>query len=264
MDAAPIAGELDRLGRVADASLIASWVSMTEAVDGALGGVPGCRFASSGLPAAAFNGAMVGEPLDDPDAMLDQLAQFMGDQGVPYLLWCREGLDAGTVSAARRRGFTEAGGPPGMVMPVIEQVPDPPPGSTVEQICDDDGIERFRELMEIGFGLPRPFAEQIITERASASGDLHSVIVWAGDTPVSCALGCVSDSVVGIYNVATHPDHRGRGWGTTATWAAVKVGAERGCTMASLQSSDMGRSVYAAMGFIEVGRYIQLEAPTPG
>ena len=79
--------------------------------------------------------------------------------------------------------------------------------------------------------------------------------------PVATALLAQTDETAGIYNVATLAEYRGRGFGEAATWAAVGEGARRGCTHSVLQSSDLGYPVYSRMGFVDVGRYVQLEGP---
>ena len=63
--------------------------------------------------------------------------------------------------------------------------------------------------------------------------------------------------------MATPPEFRRRGYGAAATWAAIEVGAQRGCDHAVLQASEMGAPVYRRMGFVDVGRYVQLEGAAP-
>ena len=65
-------------------------------------------------------------------------------------------------------------------------------------------------------------------------------------------------SVVGIYFVTTLEQHRGKGYGQALTWAAVSGGCDRGCSLASLQSSQLGFSVYRRMGFAHVNDYVAL------
>jgi len=45
---------------------------------------------------------------------------------------------------------------------------------------------------------------------------------------------------------------RRRGYGAAMTWAAIAEGVKRGCTAAALRATEMGESVYAAMGFVDV------------
>jgi GNAT superfamily N-acetyltransferase len=79
--------------------------------------------------------------------------------------------------------------------------------------------------------------------------------------PVSCSLLSVTGETAGVYNVATPERFRGRGFGEALTWAAIDEGARRGCAAAILQSSEAGYPIYSRMGFVEIGRYVQLEGP---
>jgi ribosomal protein S18 acetylase RimI-like enzyme len=59
----------------------------------------------------------------------------------------------------------------------------------------------------------------------------------------------------GIYNVGTVPAARRRGLGTALTAHAVAEARERGCTTASLQSTEMAEGIYASVGFRDLGRF---------
>src|SRR5205809_413620 len=79
--------------------------------------------------------------------------------------------------------------------------------------------------------------------------------VGGDDRPVGTALGVVDGPVLGIFNVATVPDARRRGVGRAVMLAAMRDGANRGCRLAVLQSSDMGHTVYERLGFRDFGTY---------
>ena len=49
--------------------------------------------------------------------------------------------------------------------------------------------------------------------------------------------------------VTTDKNFRHRGIGTAMCWAAVKLGVEEGCNVASLQAFSMGKTVYERIGF---------------
>jgi GNAT superfamily N-acetyltransferase len=57
----------------------------------------------------------------------------------------------------------------------------------------------------------------------------------------------------GIFLVATHPAARGRGLASELMVAALADARAAGCESASLQSTTMGRPVYARLGFREFG-----------
>lgn len=63
------------------------------------------------------------------------------------------------------------------------------------------------------------------------------------------------DGDCGIYMVGTQPAARRRGLATALSAHAIAQARERGCTTASLQSTEMAESVYARVGFHDLGRF---------
>jgi ribosomal protein S18 acetylase RimI-like enzyme len=72
---------------------------------------------------------------------------------------------------------------------------------------------------------------------------------YVNGEPVSTSLGYVSDGVMGIYNIATIPEHRGKGYGRWMTLDLILRGADFGLKASILQSSKMGKPVYEKLGF---------------
>lgn len=69
----------------------------------------------------------------------------------------------------------------------------------------------------------------------------------------------VTGVTAGVYNVATRPEHRRRGYGEAVTAAAARVGAEAGARRAVLQASEAGEPVYRRMDYATADRYRQFE-----
>ena len=59
----------------------------------------------------------------------------------------------------------------------------------------------------------------------------------------------------GVYAVGTHPAWRRRGIGAALVEHVLAAARRSGARTASLQSTRMGQSLYAALGFVSVGRY---------
>ncbi len=69
---------------------------------------------------------------------------------------------------------------------------------------------------------------------------------------VACVLGTADHgSDLGVYFVATDPNHQGVGLAGRLTRVALAAARDRGLRTASLQSSARGKPVYVALGFAE-------------
>lgn len=148
-----------------------------------------------------------------------------------------------------------------MVLRSIQDVPAVPDGLTIATVDDAADVQTCRDLMMRGFEMPDGFVEQLITDAIVDDPTMRFVVGSVGDTPVACATVVVTGSTAGVYNVATPAEHRRRGYGTAVTWAAIQEGARLGCDHACLQASELGAPIYRSMGFVDVGRYVQLEGP---
>ena len=110
--------------------------------------------------------------------------------------------------------------------------------------------------------MPVELAAVLITEDTLALDGFTGFLATVDGAPAATSGLVLTEDVAGIYNVATLPDHRGKGLGAAITWAAAHAGAEAGRTEAILQSSKEGEPVYRRMGFDVLDRYRQFE-PKP-
>jgi GNAT superfamily N-acetyltransferase len=234
---------------------------MGRAMGAAVGGSDACPFVASGIDAAFFNGVFASGAVSDPDGVVRDATEFMSAQQVPWLMWVREGVDDELLDAGRRAGLGEAGGPPGMALASIASAPDRPRGLDIEVVTGRTDLDACRDLMARGFEMPVEFARRFLSEHTIADPGFVVVMGSVEGQPVSVALVSVTGSTAGIYNVATPAEHRRRGFGAAVTWAAIEEGAKLGCEHAVLQASELGAPVYREMGFVDVGRYVQLEGP---
>ncbi len=245
----------------ADLNLVAAWREMGAAAGGVSGGTVDCPFLASGVPAAPFNAVFALSPVVDPDDCVASSQGFMAEIGVPFLLWLVPGVNQPLAAAARSAGFTDAGEQPVMAMTPLNSLPGPPDDLRIERVDDPARLDDFRFVMSAGYNLPSEFVDRLVPEAALHGNELAYFIGSVAEGPVACATLSVANSTAGIYNVATLDTHRGRGFGTAVTSAAISRGADLGCDLAILQSSPMGASVYLNMGFSEIGKYLKLASP---
>jgi ribosomal protein S18 acetylase RimI-like enzyme len=79
---------------------------------------------------------------------------------------------------------------------------------------------------------------------------------------VATAVSFELDGDCGIYNVGTLKHARRRGLASAVTAALLRDARERGCTTASLQATPMAERLYAALGFRDLGRFLEYVPPS--
>lgn len=104
-------------------------------------------------------------------------------------------------------------------------------------------------------GLPPDFL------RTADHAALHPLIARDGGGIVAAALAYDLAGDCGIYNVETVVRARRRGFGTAVTAAQLHRARDRGCETASLQSTPMAERLYSALGFRDLGRFLEYTPP---
>lgn len=80
------------------------------------------------------------------------------------------------------------------------------------------------------------------------------VLVRRDGRAIACASLFTAGGHAFVTNVGTVPEARGQGSGTSATLAVVAIARDLGYRQVSLAASEMGRSIYARIGFREDAR----------
>lgn len=82
--------------------------------------------------------------------------------------------------------------------------------------------------------------------------------------PVAALATADQDGDCGVTLVGTDPAARGRGFAAALMCHAIAAAAQRGCTTTTLQATAMGRSLYARLGYRELGVFQLWEHRVPG
>jgi GNAT superfamily N-acetyltransferase len=217
---------------------------------------------SLGIAAAPLNSVSLARfTPETADGRIDEVVAWFDRLRVPFTWWL--GPDSAPPDLGERlvrHGLVrEAETIPGMAA-LLDALPDerPPAGITVERVADEATFRESCRVAVEGFGAPPELAAAI--ERFAALGfepanPQRTFVARLDGRPVGTALGIRAGEVLGIFNVATVPDVRGRGVGRAVTLGALRDGVAAGCRMAVLQSSTMGHSVYEQLGFRDFATY---------
>ena len=149
---------------------------------------------------------------------------------------------------ARRLGLTERHEIPGMAATPSTFQDAGSAGLDLATAVDPERRGQALEVAAASFGFPREWGEEYYSGAMHDLGARIYVGLEAG-RPVTTAIAFHGERSVGIFNVATLPERRGRGYGAAITSRAAADGFAAGAHLAWLQASGMGLGVYQRLGF---------------
>jgi GNAT superfamily N-acetyltransferase len=209
------------------------------------------------LPIPQANGVWV---VEDSQAAVGALSAAIAEveaAGARAWVQTRPGHDR-TRRLALDLGLTDCERVPGMLIRRGE-LDEPSIEIEIDLVRDADA-DAANEILGVSFDVPRQLFEDLsaglrrIEEASWYLGRVDREIV-------STAVGVTLDGATGIFNVATPPHYRGRGYGAALTARAVRDGFEAGSRFAYLQSTDIGHGVYRRLGFRDVEDYLLQARP---
>lgn len=240
----------------ADANYFQAWRSIITAKEGgeSVEG-DGVLITNSAMPIAFFNVAFITRPLTNPDTAVRRIVEYFDDRRLPFIIRVREGVDAAAEKAAEASGIPYSDTVPGMVLDAFPPKSAPPDGLEIRTVSNATELQDHIAVIAEAFAMPVDFARQFLSPNVLSIPDAALYVGYVDGLPVATSALFASHHVAGVYNVACLPSHRKRGFGEALTWHAVHAGAAIGCTIASLQASEMGEPIYQRMGFRLVAPY---------
>jgi ribosomal protein S18 acetylase RimI-like enzyme len=229
------------------ANLLGSWTRIAERTDGALiEPVPGAVVAlfPAGPERLFYNNAVLARDLNGSQARESAGAIVRAYEGAGvnrYAIWAHESEQAANAELIRR-GYRVDTTTRAMAMSLHEMAL---PRPEIELGPSD--WEEYLRIIEVPDGL---------LAGVDAS-HFHILIARFEGKNAAAGMAYDHDGDCGIYNVGTLPHARRRGLGTALTGLLLYQARERGCATASLQSTEIAESVYTALGFRDLGRFIE-------
>jgi ribosomal protein S18 acetylase RimI-like enzyme len=223
-------------------------------------GGPGVAGLVSGMPLATLNGVFT-EVTQPSITDVSAAAAAMAGLGVPWCIQFRGEPDPEAEQLARKYGLTGRDVLPVMLHRTAPGQPVRPASESAASRVRVVGLEdrsRFAAALAAGFEAPLEVMAPFTTPEFFA---LPGAVPYAAEEDgkiVAVGLGIFLGETAGIFNIATVPAYRGRGYGRAVTWRIVTDGIERGAPLAFLQSSAAGYPLYQSMGFRTVERWTYL------
>jgi ribosomal protein S18 acetylase RimI-like enzyme len=177
-------------------------------------------------------------PRERADALDAMEAVYAAAEISHFAAWVHEREHA-MIRDLERRGYALAETTRAMGM-ALDDLSFPRPALEVERIG-------WSEWVAI-FDLPSGLLARLDREA------FHILSTRLDGEQVASAIAFDHELACGIYNVGTLEYARRRGLGTALTAVQLHDARARGCRTATLQATEMGERVYAAVGFRDFGR----------
>lgn len=203
----------------------------------------------TGVPIPTLNGVLTlrtTATVDDVRYLLDIVART----NLPHSILIRPGSTSELIDLAHERGLVEDEPIPLMAMHLNHSAREfaHHPDLSIRTL-DPDEAGIHTSLAADGFEAPLEMFEGLVTPAVLAQPGSHAYVGSVDGRDVVTALSSTSEDHVGIFDVATPPAHRGRGYGTAITAHAALEGFNAGASFAYLQSSPAGFRIYERLGF---------------
>ncbi|RIK36558.1 MAG: hypothetical protein DCC55_26940 [Chloroflexi bacterium] len=238
-------------------------------------GIPGVRYVEGAATWIATDGGAPGTqmlksdfPSDAVDQYIDAVLVEMGQytSAIDWMVFpgCRP-ANLGTRLAARGR----AGGPDGkwqlvgdipglggnwMYVDLIGLPPAPPVSERfhIVRVNDKQMLETWRQTSSEGFGGGEyhNFYQAYARHGFAQDALKHHYIGYLDEQPVTSGTLLLAGGSASIYNVSTPAQLRRQGFGGALTYAMMEEMRRRGYTWSWIWASQLGKSVYAKLGFV--------------
>jgi GNAT superfamily N-acetyltransferase len=219
----------------------------------------GVALIATGLPIRLFNEVIVESDAATPAAITDAVA-VTRRRGDRFLVLLRIGADDRFLPLMDDLGLIpnpEEAAIPGMALhPLPTTLEDRSRDLEIRRITDRAGLDDHIHVGAAGFGMPEALLRTLMGAPLPIDHRVAIYVGYAAGVPVTSGLGARTGRTMGIFNIATVPDARKRGFGAAMTDRIALDGRALGCDVAVLQASEMGRPIYERLGYRTVIQYV--------
>ncbi|HEY3868812.1 MAG TPA: GNAT family N-acetyltransferase [Actinocrinis sp.] len=220
----------------------------------------------SGVPVPTVNGILT-ETTDPDPAEIAALARQLPGLKIPYSIQLRGELDTRTKAGASigktaaKYGLTLRYVEPLMIRRGKASPEAPEKAASSVRVTRAEDHARYAATMATAFEAPLDIMTMLTAPEILNAPGAVGYVAESGGEIVAVGFGLTTGDAVGIYNIATLREHRGRGYGRAITERAAADGMAAGARYVYLQSSEAGFDLYESMGFRVAERWTYLMVP---
>jgi GNAT superfamily N-acetyltransferase len=224
---------------------------------GELRELPGVSIASAGVTFQMFNCAFLSVPVDSELELARRILQagvHFRARGLDWAYWvCNDWLQ-GPWGRRSRKVFQQHGLRHSVDLPGMEAARLLPPSRVlpaidVRRVTGVATREDFCAIGSLCFNVPLPWFREVFDNEAVWES-FESWVGYVDEEPVATAAVVLGGGALGVYNVATVPGHKHKGYAEATMRRALADAARRhGVERTVLQSTAAGMRLYERMGY---------------
>ena len=218
--------------------------------------VGGVSIASAGTSFQMFNAAFLASPVasaEDLERRTVTARVHFQARALPWSFWVCQDLLPPKVKRRpifERNGLRLAVELPGMSADRLLPPRRPLPQLEIRRVGDELTRLAFCDIGCACFHVPLNWFREIFLRRKLWENGFVGYVGYLNGEPVATAATVTAADAVGVYNVATLPAHRRRGYGEAVVRCALeRARQETGCERTILQATDHGLQLYLSMGY---------------
>jgi GNAT superfamily N-acetyltransferase len=213
---------------------------------------PDAALALSGEAVADLNYAVIGSG-PAPEARLREFSHAITTDRLPIVLILAPEVTQPLASLAQDMGFRHVGSMPLM----IHEAPLAPAAEAtyqVARVADADTLREANAVAARAFALPEDAAQRAFGPPLLAAPGVELFLARQGSTPVSSVQTTRFGASVGIWTMATLPQHQRKGAGRALLQQVMQHHRDGGATLFYLCATQAGYPLYERLGFHTVSQ----------
>ena len=208
-----------------------------------------------------FN-TVFGRPESNAEA--EAITTYYRNRTSPAAWWLSpENTDEGTRKLLTSHGWSQEEREIGMFHLLPQALPEPEASALTVTRCRTAGAHSvFGQVLASIFEDGNPSEAENVRAvyaragEAASTAAMNDMVLLNGyeeGHPVATAAVFFTGDVAGIFDIATHPLKRNRGFGSVMFSAALQVASQEGAKLCVLQASPDGLTIYRRAGFSQLG-----------
>ena len=208
----------------------------------------------SGGPTADFNMALIDTGADDV-AVLVEFVERVTNAGLPATFMLSSACAGRLGPKAKEKGLVEVGNAPLMALRDGPQLPHVS-GFSAHRVINEKDLGVVADLVAAAFALDREWVGRTFCADALLDSPALSFFLASKEGEAySAVTTTASRNTVGIWSMATSPNHQRQGAGRAALLAAIEHHRNLGATTFYLIATPAGKPLYDSVGFTTVDEF---------